>query len=301
MFATSDEEDPRIEGCNWVFTWNNYPENADEILAAIPHKYLVYGREIAPETGTPHLQGFIQVPSRKRFSALKKLFPGCWLRRARAKPEQAAEYAKKDGNYVELGQMVRPGQKEGHVRSARTVEERMEKNKRLRDTSLWELVDNGDISICQVRGLKNARLDLKEEQNRKAPMQHLGHQEVVHEWYWGPSGTGKSRKARTENPDAYLKTCNKWWDGYDNEDVVLIEDFDKAHSPLCHHLKIWGDIYTFPAEVKGGNLGKIRPKKIVITSNYSPADIWENAQDREPIERRFNIKYFSRDVDIDLF
>lgn len=33
-------------------------------------------------------------------------------------------------------------------------------------------------------------------------------------WYYGKSGSGKSSSARRDYPDAYIKTCDKWFDGY---------------------------------------------------------------------------------------
>ena len=99
-------------------------------------------------------------------------------------------------------------------------------------------------------------------------------------------------QARQRYPEAYLKSCNKWWDGYRGHAVVLIEDFDRKHDVLCHHLKIWADRYPFPAEVKGSSI-KIRPQKIVVTSNYHPEDIWMNPCDLEPILRRFKVTKFS--------
>ncbi len=78
------------------------------------------------------------------------------------------------------------------------------------------------------------------------------------------------------------------------EDTVLIEEWDKSHSVLAHHLKLWADRYPFNAEVKGGTTGKIRPKRIVVTSNYHPRDIWGDDPEGAlgPILRRFNVTHF---------
>ncbi len=43
-------------------TWNNYPEDWEEKLKGVNLiKYAVVGKEVAPQTQTPHLQMYIQV------------------------------------------------------------------------------------------------------------------------------------------------------------------------------------------------------------------------------------------------
>jgi GTPase SAR1 family protein len=108
-------------------------------------------------------------------------------------------------------------------------------------------------------------------------------------WIWGPAGCGKSTTARRMcNNDFYPKQMNKWWDGYQNEEVVIIDDFEKE-SHLGHHLKIWADHFSFLAETKGGML-QIRPKRIIITSNYSPHDCFPEDELQKAILRRFKIQ-----------
>ena len=68
--------------------------------------------------------------------------------------------------------------------------------------------------------------------------------------------------------DAYIKGNNIWWDGYDGQDVVIIEEMGPKQIN-ANHMKQWADHYPFSAESKGASV-KIRPQKIVVTSNYHP-------------------------------
>lgn len=117
--------------------------------------------------------------------------------------------------------------------------------------------------------------------------------ELESEWWVGPTGTGKSRTLWELYPDHYGKALNKWWDGYTNEEVVAIEELNPESSKyLAHHIKIWGDRYPFSAEIKGGTLRRIRPKKVIVLSNYTIDECFPMSQDAEPIKRRFKVKHF---------
>jgi len=110
------------------------------------------------------------------------------------------------------------------------------------------------------------------------------------EWIYGEHNTGKSMTARAENKGFYTKmTENILWEGYDNQDIVLIEDIDIYHKSLGHHLKIWADRYAFRGRVLYGS-NVMRPKKIVITSQYHPNEIWDDQKTVDAILDRFNLR-----------
>jgi hypothetical protein len=141
------------------------------------------------------------------------------------------------------------------------MQQRIAKNKRLRDTPLNELIDSGEISIMDVRKLKNAKLDLAQEKPA------FGATDVRGTWIYGPPGTGKSRSARADyGDDIYLKAQNKWWDGYTGQQTVILDDMDNG--ALGHHLKIWTDRYACTGEVKGGTI-KRPPLSPLSRSNPS--------------------------------
>lgn len=81
---------------------------------------------------------------------------------------------------------------------------------------------------------------------------------------------------------------NKWWDRYDHEPHVLMEDVGRSHQYLGDFLKIWADRYPFAVEVKHGGM-VIRPYKLVITSNYSIEQLWPEEEICEPLKRRFKV------------
>lgn len=82
----------------------------------------------------------------------------------------------------------------------------------------------------------------------------------------------------------------KWWDGYTNQENVIIEDIDAgsvAGAEMVGLYKQWLDRYPFAAEVKGSSF-VIRPRRLVITSNFHPAEVFKPA-DIDPIWRRIDV------------
>lgn len=88
----------------WCFTLNNYTDEDKARLDSLECVYLVYGFEVAPTTGTPHLQGFVIFSAGKRLTFLKNALTDRFhFEAARGTSQQAADYCKKDGNFVERG------------------------------------------------------------------------------------------------------------------------------------------------------------------------------------------------------
>lgn len=102
--AVATRESRRIR--RWCFTFNNYQE-ADIATLAInlnkpAVKYAIVAREVAPGTGTRHLQGYLILSSAKTMSALKKFlgFRTIHLEEANGTTFQNIEYCSKEGKKV---------------------------------------------------------------------------------------------------------------------------------------------------------------------------------------------------------
>lgn len=99
-----------MQGKYWCFTLNNYTHEDIVKLNALASSvdYLVFGKETAPTTGTPHLQGYVAFSVNKRLQAAKRALSdnsGIHLERKafNSTHQQAADYCKKDGDFEEFG------------------------------------------------------------------------------------------------------------------------------------------------------------------------------------------------------
>jgi len=89
-----------MQSKNWVVTINNWKEEDVEAAKGWPTRYILMGSEVAPETGTKHLQGCVQFLTNMRMAALKKLHTTAHWEIMRGSIEQSETYCKKDGNIV---------------------------------------------------------------------------------------------------------------------------------------------------------------------------------------------------------
>ena len=75
--------------------------------------------------------------------------------------------------------------------------------------------------------------------HKKAKKEPLNYVDTPHEWWVGPTGTGKSKKVWEEYPTHYAKEKNKWWCNYTGQDTVVIEEADpKNMEHLADRLKV---------------------------------------------------------------
>ena len=120
-------------------------------------------------------------------------------------------------------------------------------------------------------------------------------------WIFGLAGCGKTKSVLDQIPNAFPKPRNQWWDGYQREEVVLVDDVDRFDVKLGGRFKHWADAYPFIGEVKGGSI-KIRPKQLIVTSQYRIEEIWEDQETREALLRRFIVveKIIGQEIIINL-
>lgn len=258
-------------GKRWTFTVNNWEPKDEQLFQELECKYLVYGREVG-ESGTPHLQGFVTFKSNKALTGLKKIHGTAHWEQALGTSEQNRVYCTKDGDYFEKGDVPSQGQRT----DLKAVCEMVKAGESLQSIAS----EHPDTWVKFGRGLTSLKLILE------TPYEHDGVRGI---WLHGPPKVGKSHHARQfamAVGGLYNKAQNKWWDGYNGEPAVILDDMD--NDALHHYLKIWGDKWACTGETKGGTV-HLKHKWFIVTSNETIEELFalKPAVMRDAIRRRF--------------
>lgn len=262
----------------WCYTINNptspIPFNVHSML------YHIYGNEVG-ESGTPHYQGFIIFRNSKLFTQVKDLCPTAHWEAAKGTYQQAADYCKKEGVFVEEGSLPEQPQKKGSKIGGKATKDK------------WRFISDS---------AKKGELNLIDEQHPKQFVNSYRNLIAIRKdftpklpdldgvcgiWYHGKPGVGKTRLCSIKYPNAYLKRMNKWFDGYNNEKVVVLDDIGVDHRFMGYELKKLADRYCYMVEIKNGSM-YIRPEKCVVTSQYTIQDVWaDDEETKAALLRRF--------------
>lgn len=236
------------QGKYWCFTNYNLDIVYDEWNKMT---YLCYGEEICPKTKKVHHQGYVEFSSNMRLSALKKIDPTIHWELRRGTQQEAIDYCKKDGKFVEMGE--RKVNNQGRRTDLHIVRDAIKNNKK--DEEILEEV----TSIQSVKCIPTIRGMLMKHRTTKPYVC----------WRWGPTGVGKTRwiKEHHGEDNCYIKDSTKWWDGYTQQEVIIIDDFN-GQWEFRDFLRLL-DYGHYQGEIKGGHV-KINSPYIYITCEFPP-------------------------------
>lgn len=266
-----------------AFTLNNYTEEEYAwLVEVLPPRcnWVILGKEVAPETGTPHIQGACVFTNSIPFSRLKK-WPG--FRRAhidamRGSPYANQLYCRKEGNYFEHGQLPQQGKRNDLHEAADFL---------LRGGTMRQLAAENPLAVVKFgRGFSQLKTLTDPPRSSDA---------VTVYWLYGSTGSGKTRSAweygKATAPDSIWCSNDslQWYDGYDGQVVTIFDDFRAKDIRFSLLLRIL-DRYELRVQFKGGYVSW-RPKVIIITTPKNVRSTFAKRNEHRPedlvqLERR---------------
>jgi len=301
----------------YAFTLNKYSEEqVDKLKHFIINKCYrgMWGYEKGDLNQTPHLQGCFQLLDRQRPDTVKKLIdiPQIHLESQRKVYLANANYCKKSENC-----WYWPN-KECNFEKGKPLTKKSDKydnallfaKKGQFDKIEPELILKYENKLIKTY-LDNLPVDNTLLDNKYGNFFN-DFFILIH----GPTGTGKSysiemiqgclnlfwksycqsRNLNFNQFTIYYKKCNKWWDGYTGQQIVVLEEIEPSWSRISGNLlKQLCDQYPFPVEIKGSSINKIRPLFVILTSNYNLKQLCSKddgtiiSENYEPLKRRLFI------------
>lgn len=271
-----------------AWMWTAYTEPVPPLPGSVC-RYAVWQKEVCPTTGREHYQGYVECNSSVRFTQVQALFDiaGAHCEERLGTPEQAREYCMKEKTRAEGAVPVEIGvwtaKKQGRRTDLSLVKEMMDQG------ASWKECVQEQFGTC-VKYWGN----LKKAHELLHPFKKTWRTKLM--IFWGPTGTGKSQRAlrecRERGSEPFIKSgSTKWWDGYEGQEDVIIDDFgiqvQGKEAILVTDILNWCDGITIRTEVKGTSV-PMQAKRIYITSNVHPENWYPyDMAHRAALERRW--------------
>jgi len=257
----------------WSFVINNYTEkDEDDVKELKPFcSYLVVGKEVGEKCGTPHLQGYVYMVKPATLKAMSRV-----LRRAKLFVSKGSDfdnfgYAQKEDLWLRFGSPPACRKDRGDLSDVM-------QHGTMRDVVLHS------SSYQAVRMAEKRFVYLEAKRNFK-PL-------VV--WFYGSTGVGKSYSVHTCYPDVFIPQSFKWWEGYDADASVLVDDFRGDYCKF-HDLLTLIDRYPYRVECKGGSR-QLRAERMFFTSPVHPAAVYQGRTTEDVAQLTRRIDYIIRVV-----
>lgn len=275
----------------FAFTCNNYTEEHEQKIKDLEYTYLVYGKEVAPTTGTPHLQGYIHFPNQRSVKKLRKMLPGFSIDAARGTAQQNRVYCTKTNIAFEGGELPENKSFEDGVAPAQ--------GKRT-DLDHFVAEVRGGRSVASVMLERPAlfhqygrTLQAVEEERLRTQYRTGFMTEGI--WYWGPSGVGKSHHAfKNFTPDnTYVYPYDgDWWDDYRGQEVVIFNDY-RGQLPMAFMLNML-DKWPFTVRRRARPPLPFVSKTVIFTAPLPPKEYYFiSPEDFAQLERRLSVVHFA--------
>lgn len=245
---------------NVAFTLNNYTDDdINSLKTCEKFSYIIFGKEVCPTTGTPHLQGYCELKSQMRLSGLKKINNRAhWKERyEHATAEDNAEYCSKSGDVFTRGTPKKQGERKDLQQVANDIVEGK--------TDLDTLAQEDPALFCKYYKAWE-RCEYVKLRRMKRSWQTQGL------WIYGETGTGKSHMCfdailgKVPENDIFV-WCNKngWWDGYKGHPIVVINDLHTGEIEYGTILNLV-DKWPYKVPVRGKEAIPFLARLVIVTS-----------------------------------
>lgn len=229
--------------------------------------------EKGADGGRYHLQGWLYMKNACEFKGVHKLFPDgwqAWVKKARGTPQQCWDYCTKEETKV-WGPWTK-GERPSGAGKRNDIEDFV-KDAKLLKTGEKKVKDlQEDHKRIEARCMRYFdRVVAREGQKRHTLTKCI----LLH----GPPATGKTTRAAQMAALAFpgeepyylpIKECKEqtqWWDNYNGEKAVIIEDAEPEFMNRNYFLRL---IDKVPMQVaQKGNFKNFTGEAVYITSNYS--------------------------------